>query len=266
MIFRINKEMATTVRQDWNGASSFSNFLDLAELADSLGTDSLVRELSDSIPFEHVNLPIGLESEVVWRRSSVGHVSNETSLGILERPKLSKCGDAFLLGPRGGPCDSSALAGKVVPSKPVYVVPTNFTISSMSAPCLACCVQQVLDLSDDVTCEFDNDNFTWKCLYLRGSSQCKFTISIYSETRSTLACGSKQGQFIVEANRLSGDGEGFRLVYHQLKRLICQVPVEAEEGDIPVIPLQKEGKHQLSLTRRIRWAAIQTILPHPLYF
>jgi hypothetical protein len=142
------------------GGAAFSNFLDLAELADSLGTDSLVRELSDSIPFEHVHLPHGLEDEVVWRRSSLARDSNELALGFLERPRLTKCGDAFLLGPRGGPCDSTAIDGNIVPGKPIHIMRTNFSISSMSAPCLSCCIQQVLDLNDDVTCQFNTDTFT----------------------------------------------------------------------------------------------------------
>ena len=45
-------------------------------------------------------------------------------------------------------------------------------------------------------------------MYLRGSSQCKLVVSIYDTGSS----------FIVENNRLSGDAEGFRSVYKQLKR------------------------------------------------
>ena len=146
-------------------AAALSNFLDLAELADSLGTDSLVRELSDSIPFEHVHLPLGLEDEVVWRRSSLPRESNELALNFLERPKLAKCGEVFLFGMRGGDCGPTTL-GNFVPGKPIHVVRTNFSISSMSAPSLSCCIQQVLDLNDDITCEFNTDTFTVSLVFI----------------------------------------------------------------------------------------------------
>jgi hypothetical protein len=77
---------------------------------------------------------------------------------------------------------------------------------------------------------------------LRGSSQCKFTISIYAETRTTVACGTKQDKFIVEANRLSGDGEGFRLVFQQLKHLICQMPFETADSEDISLKILKEHR------------------------
>ena len=47
-------------------------------------------------------------------------------------------------------------------------------------------------------------------MYLRGSTQCKFQVQVYVSSTTP-------GVFILEANRLTGDANSFRIVYGELK-------------------------------------------------
>eukprot|EP00602_Paraphysomonas_sp_CaronLab_P008291 CAMPEP_0185021230 /NCGR_PEP_ID=MMETSP1103-20130426/3906_1 /TAXON_ID=36769 /ORGANISM="Paraphysomonas bandaiensis, Strain Caron Lab Isolate" /LENGTH=381 /DNA_ID=CAMNT_0027552629 /DNA_START=136 /DNA_END=1278 /DNA_ORIENTATION=+ len=104
-----------------------------------------------------------------------------------------------------------------VPEKPFYIGPSQF----LCALCLTELVTSVeiqLNRLFEVSYKFHKDQCRWEAIYLRGSSRCKFEINVYKEN---------EGGFVVEGNRLSGDGIPFSKIFREIKLSLCP-------GDSPV--------------------------------
>jgi hypothetical protein len=94
-----------------------------------------------------------------------------------------------------------------VPVKPFYIAKTNF-LCFLSIVDIISKVEKRLNSILEVSYQFMHNECMWDAVYLRGSSHCKFQIHVFKEDSKS---------FIIEGNRLSGDGFPFRRIYDDLK-------------------------------------------------
>lgn len=116
----------------------------------------------------------------------------------------------------------------VVPEQPFHVAVTHFT-TSLDIDSVICCIEQELKSILEVSYEFSYDKCKWDCVYLCGSTRCKFELSVFK---------NGLGSYLIEGNRLSGDSFPFSNIYRRVRsKLSGEPPSPSSVTDFQFIPL-----------------------------
>lgn len=91
------------------------------------------------------------------------------------------------------------------------------------------CLNQIIELDY----QFIQNYCKWDVVYLRGSTFCHFEISIFDDNNVETSTLTK---YLLEGNRLSGDGLAFRLVFNQLKESLLSVSTYQPKSTFPISP------------------------------
>jgi hypothetical protein len=108
----------------------------------------------------------------------------------------------------------------VVPDEPFYVAPSTHFVLSKDLADVQAAVEEELIKQDGASFEFFASKCRWEGVYLVGSARCKFEISVYKR---------KEGVYVIEGNRLSGDGFAFASIYKSIRDLFVPLPVVTVE-------------------------------------
>jgi len=134
---------------------------------------------------------------------------------ITSPPKLSKrtekCNIEVLM-PVGNKNDALSMKSDIdfnVPGKPIQLMRTHF-MCFLNVVNIVSKVERCLNKFIEASYQFIKPNCMWEGIFVRGSSQCKFQISIFREDNSS-------SSYIIEGNRLSGDNSPFRTIFNSLK-------------------------------------------------
>ena len=100
-----------------------------------------------------------------------------------------------------------------VPEEPLYISPVTHFETYNSVNVIKNCIDNVLFNRDGVSFEFFPHRCRWEAVYLVGSTRSKFEICVY---RHSLVV------YVIEGNRLSGDGFVFTEIYQAIRCLIMQ--------------------------------------------
>jgi len=98
---------------------------------------------------------------------------------------------------------------------PDLLMPSHFDVKGVSLETLYYQIDAFLKETDGLACQFDEKLCEWTIVSLNGSNHTKFQLFIYES--------SLPSEFIVEGNRLMGDGFSFRSVFDQIKSLLCTI-------------------------------------------
>lgn len=95
----------------------------------------------------------------------------------------------------------------VVPEQPFYVAVTQFT-TIHDIDMVVSMIDSCLSSVSEVSCQFYHDKCRWECVFLCGSSRCKFEFNVYK---------NGEGSFIIEGNRLCGDSFPFSTIFRNVR-------------------------------------------------
>lgn len=167
----------------------------------------------DDISFSHEFMPVyrslAIDSSIQSELCTSASYSYDK---VLAPPKLSKeksntsatvLVDLF---PRKVEVDSSKI---YVPSRPMCLMKTHF-LCYLSILDIISRVEKCLSKLTEVSFQFNKADCLFEGICCRGSSQCKFNISLFKDSDS-------EKSYIIEGNRLSGDGSPFRTVFNEVK-------------------------------------------------
>lgn len=188
--------------------------------------DSFPLPLEDSLAPQTETFPVYRSAGLVVSHqlaSSFGSSYDSlTQSNLLQKPTLQK--PTLRKDSAAADCLSSVSYNFVVseskytaPEPPFLLMATHFEIN-VDLDAIVQQIEQFLKEQQGLSFEFVQDDCQWNAVYLNGSNHSKIQISVYKSE-------SQFGAYIVEGNRLNGDGQSFRAIYSQLREQLC--PYEA---------------------------------------
>ena len=142
---------------------------------------------------------VDLSSENVTVFSKVESVKSTTPVLIVEKSQKSS--------PNPKTKSSRPI---FAPCEPFYIAPSTHFVTSEDIDKITSLVESELSKQESVSYGFFHSKCRWEGVYLSGSVRCKFEISVYKRA---------EGVYVVEGNRLSGDGFVFVSIYKSIRDL-----------------------------------------------